>query len=154
MATKKTSHPSKKTATRRQPTLHGLLIARSLSGTVVRTLLFVLLTGALIVAGSSVGSTSSVGPTLSGGLGVLALVAGAYLLFDFLYVLMANIRPLHPRLDRVVLPAALVFALVVIYAPLLIAQQTSLLTGLWLTGGAGLLVVLGTRFGLLIASTK
>lgn len=139
-----------KKSTRNNPTLHGLLIARTMSGTVVRTLLFIVLSGALILA-----ATLNIDEGHVGAVAMLLLMSAIYLLFDVLYVLMANVRPLHPRVDRVVLPGALVIALLAVYAPLVLVTGTAInVVNIWLMGGVVLLCILGVRLGLLIASSN
>lgn len=151
MATVKKS--SKKIRTP-NPTLHGLLVARNFSGTVVRTLLLLLLTGGLVFVAGTVSSTTSDSSAVSG-LAVLGIAGATYLVFDVVYVIMSRIRPLHPRLDRVVLPLGLIFALLTIYGPLFISNtQSAFVTGVWMTGAIMLLCVLGVRFALLLASKK
>lgn len=148
MAEKKKSAVKK--TTKSIPTLHGLLVARTLSGTVVRTLLFIVLAAVLVLV-----ATVNIEDGQTGAIAMIGLLSVAYLLFDILYVLMANIRPLHPRLDRVVLPAALVFALVCLYTPLILVTNTVInVVNIWMTAGVVLISVLGVRLGLLIASSN
>lgn len=153
MATKTkatTKRNNVKKTTQANPTLHGLLIARTFSGTVVRVLTFAVLVLAVSMAGISESDGLSSGSAFS----VWAVLTCAYLLFDVLYVAMTKVRPLHPRLDRAVLPLALVFSLVAVYAPLVIINGTIDAIDLWLTAGVLLVCVLGVRLALLMASTN
>lgn len=141
---------AKKTVSKNNPTLHGLFISRSLSGSVVRVLTFAV----LVFAVSLVGTVGASG--YSGGSAFLTWLSltGTYLVFDIVYVLMTKIRPLHPRLDRAVLPLSLIFSLAVIFIPLMIVDAGINIVNLWITGGVVLFCILGTRLGLLIASSK
>lgn len=140
-----------KKASKNNPTLHGLLVARTLSGTVVRTLLFIVLSGVLVlVATMNLQDGDKVG-----GLAVLGMIDLIYLVFDLLYVLMANVRPFHPRIDRVVLPAALVFSLASLYAPMILISNAAVnVLNIWIAAAFGLVFILGVRLALLIASTN
>lgn len=134
-----------KRSERNNPTLHGLLVARTLSGTVVRVLLFLVLSAALVLV-----ATMNVDDGKGGAIVVLGLIGAAYLLFDVLYVLMSNIRPLHPRLDRVILPGVLIFSLLSLYAPLILITTTAMnVIDIWFGAGLGLLAVLVARLAVL-----
>lgn len=140
-----------KKTTKNNPTLHGLLVSRGLSGTVVRVILFILLSGAVLL----VGSASQTGYSGLNAIGTLGLVSLVYFVFDLLYIMMAYVRPWHPRLDRVVLPAALVFSLVSLYLPLVLLSDKALnAVNIWITAAVVLVSILGVRLALLMASTN
>jgi len=140
-----------KKATKNNPTLHGLLVARTLSGTVVRTLLFIVLSGVLVLVATM---NLQDGDTV-GSLATLVAIDLVYLVFDLLYVLMATVRPFHPRIDRVVLPVALVFSLACLYAPMILISDAAVnVVNIWIAGAFALVFILGVRLALLIASTN
>lgn len=133
------------------PTLHGLLISRTMSGTVVRGLTFAVLVLGLVVVGVS----SATGFSGLSALGTWLLLTAGYLLFDIIYVLLSKVRPLHPRLDRAVLPFALLFALAATFTPVVAVTTNGInVVNIWLAGGVGLLAILGVRIALLVASAK
>lgn len=144
MAKKSTKKRSRNT----NPTLHGLFIARTFSGTVVRSLTFAV----LVLAVSMAGVAATEGFSSASAFAVWISLTVGYVLFDVLYVAMTKVRPLHPRLDRVVLPLGLVFSLVSVYAPLVIVNGTVGALNVWLTAGVLLICVLGIRLALLMAS--
>lgn len=133
------------------PTLHGLLVSRSFSGTVVRVLLFAILTFVVVF----VGVTAATDQTGGGAFAAWFAIFAAYLLFDVAYVLMAMIRPLHPRIDRVVLPLALVFSLAAIYAPIIFVGEEGVnVVAFWLASGVVLACALVTRFAILLNALR
>jgi hypothetical protein len=133
------------------PTLHGLIISRNFSGTVVRGLLFAILAFGFVLVGTGAAGGVSGGSALLTWL-VMTII---YVIFDILYVLMSLVRPLHPRLDRVVLPGALIFSLIAVFMPLVYAGRHAIsATNLWMTAVIFLVFILGVRFALLIASKK
>lgn len=138
----------KKKSTRSNPTLHGLLVALDYSGTVVRSLLFVLLMAALLLFGAASASDYSATSALL----TLLLVGGGFILYDMLYILLARLHRSSHILDRVVLLTSETLITIGIFASVVVVGTVAInFLGVLCVLGAALFVVLGIRFGLILA---